>query len=285
MAEPWAVGRGAEFFDWQAQPKHPAYDCDLCGATLVKGLVNGMRYLETVATRDRYGFPIPTARCVKCGLVQQAIPMDPAGLRALYSGPYRALVSEWWGRPINAETLEPEQRAYGQELAQLIATADAHHFITRTSRVLDLGGSTGVVANTMTPWAHLTVIEPSPAEAAAAARRVNRVVVQSAEDFDPGDERYDLVLLCQTVDHLRSISGVLRKVRGLLAPGGRFYVDIVDWEAVRGEGPVELALKIDHIYSLTPATMEAYLARAGFSYQIVGSPAPNHVGYLCEAIG
>lgn len=268
MTQPWPLGAGAAYFDYEAQPKEHAKSCDLCGAFGGDGK----------AIRDRYGFPVQQIRCVRCGLIYQPRPLAPAGLRALYSGPYRALVSAWHGREINAQTLEPEQREYGRRLDLML-----HSEGVRFRQLLDLGGSTGIVAEEVSfdsVWAPeaVTVVEPNPAEAAAAARRVGRVVVQSAEDFDPGDERWDLVLLCQTVDHLRSISAVLCKVRGLLAPGGRFFVDAVDSSLI----PEPVRYKVDHIYSLTPATMRAYLERAGFVAREVPAPSENHVAFLCE---
>jgi len=80
------------------------------------------------------------------------------------------------------------------------------------------------------------------------------------------------------VDHLRSISTVLRKVRTWLAPGGRFFVDAVDSSLI----PEAERYKIDHVYALTPETMRAYLERAGFVAHEVPAPSANHVAYLCE---
>lgn len=278
MPEPWTAERARSFFDYEAQPKELSRVCDLCGSNL--------HVAPGPADRDRYGFPVKHEECAGCGLVFQYPRLSPAGLRALYSGPYRALVSAWHGREINAQTLEPEQSMYGARLAAILEAAA----MPTGNRLLDLGGSTGVVAARVA-WAlqdpaktfpngrHVTVVEPSASEAAAAVRRANRVVVQSAEDFEPGGERWDLILLCQTVDHLRSISAVLRKVRTWLAPGGRFFVDAVDSSLI----PEAERYKIDHVYALTAATMERYLETCGFKWQRVPAPSSvNHVAYLCE---
>jgi 2-polyprenyl-3-methyl-5-hydroxy-6-metoxy-1,4-benzoquinol methylase len=284
MPEPWTADRAREFFDYEAQPKEWPGRCDACGSKQDTGEGEGL-----LAERDRYGFPVQTYRCVECELVFQWPRLAPAGLRALYAGPYRALVSAWHGREINAQTLGPEQREYGRKLGRMLGD-DLDCFVEMDEdfdpkSILDLGGSTGVVA-TWVNWfvsAHqgpITIVEPSMAEAAVASRQngVARVVVQSAEDFDPGGERYDLILLCQTVDHLRSISTVLRKVRTWLAPGGRFFVDAVDSSLI----PEAERYKIDHVYALTPETMRAYLERAGFVAHEVPAPSANHVAYLCE---
>jgi SAM-dependent methyltransferase len=274
MSEPWTAARAREFFDYEAQPKAAAGVCDLCGRA---GPFAG------VASRDRYGFPVRTVQCW-CGLVFQDPHLAPQGLRALYAGPYRRLVSAWHGRTINTETLAPEQAEYGRRLAASI-TPGGKLWDPR-GRLLDLGGSTGVVARRVADCLYMgevTVVEPSLEEAVSAIPRADNVIVQSAEDFEPEDDgTFDLILLCQTVDHLRSISAVLAKVRRWLAPGGRFFVDIVDWTVARGDGPAWHGLKIDHVYSLSPETMEAYLARHGFTWRRVEAPSAGHVAFLCE---
>lgn len=277
VAEPWTAERARSFFDYEAQPKHWGR-CDLCNAA--------WPLFERLAQRDRYGFPVETWRCTMCGLVFQHPDLAPDGLRALYSGPYRALVSAWHGRPINRETMEPEQRDYSW---RLIESVEEHlplePYLDRfLGRVLDLGGSTGVVARTIIGklWASegAVIVEPCLEEAVAALRQphIDRVVIQSAEDFEASPGSFDLILLCQTVDHLRSISAVLRKVRTWLAPGGRFFVDAVDSSLI----PEAERYKIDHVYALTPATMRAYLERAGFVAREVQAPSANHVAFLCE---
>ena len=297
MPEHWTAERARGFFDYEGAEKEHANHCDLCGAYATD--------FVPIAERDRYGFHVRHVACAGCGHVFQYPRLAPEGLRALYAGPYRALVSAWHGREINAQTLAPEQSMYGARLALILGDAGV-----TGGRVLDLGGSTGVVAARVAyglhgdapPFPegrHVTVVEPGAAEAAAAIRRADRVVVQSAEDFDADPGSFDLIMLCQTVDHLRSISAVLAKVRKWLAPGGRFFVDAVDWERVRnkggrfyledgttlvceGPGPNWTALKIDHTYALTGATMRRYLETAGFVAREVEAPSENHVAFLCE---
>ena len=51
------------------------------------------------------------------------------------------------------------------------------------------------------------------------------------EEHDFGSRRFDLVIICQTVDHLLDVGGTLRRVRELLSPTGLLFVDIVDFRA------------------------------------------------------
>ena len=105
-----------------------------------------------------------------------------------------------------------------------------------------------------------------------------------AEDYDPQGRTWDLVLLCQTIDHLLDVGGTLRRVRALLNPGGYLFVDIVDFRAAYlRNGSAEDATKIDHPYYLTQETMQAYLRQAGFGVVHADYAADHlHVSYLCR---
>jgi len=118
----------------------------------------------------------------------------------------------------------------------------------------------------------VTVLDPSPEELAYAAARGCQTVHGLIEDADGLAPRYDVVLLCQTVDHLRDIAGTLARVRGLLSPHGLLYVDLLDTT----DGPY----KLDHPYALVPRTMVAYLTRAGFTLLSRRRTEDRHVAYV-----
>ena len=68
-----------------------------------------------------------------------------------------------------------------------------------------------------------------------------------------------------------------------MSDDGIFFVDIVDFRAAyRRNGSVEEAIKIDHPYYLTEATMEAFLNRAGLAVREVDYARDHlHVGFVC----
>jgi hypothetical protein len=104
------------------------------------------------------------------------------------------------------------------------------------------------------------------------------------EEHDFGTRRFDVVLICQTIDHLLDVAGTLARVRQLLTSRGRLFVDIVDFRAAYLRGwSVEDAVKIDHPYYLTQDTMRAYLSRAGFDVLRADYAADHlHVSYVCS---
>jgi SAM-dependent methyltransferase len=259
-------------YDYASQPKQDVEACNLCGSG----------HFVVVGRRDRYGYPAEARGCLSCGLVFLAPVMTEDAYALFYQRIYRPLVSAYHGRLIDHSTLQDEQRAYAADRAALIG-----EFVrARGCRtLLDIGGSTGVVAHA---WARTfglqaTIIDPAPLEIAEAQRLGLETITGFVERYDPGDRRFDVVVMCQTVDHLLDIAATLRAVRRFLTAGGVFFIDIVDLRAAYLRNwSLEAAIKIDHPYYLTDEVMRAFLARAGFVVQRAEFAADHlHIGYVC----
>lgn len=259
-------------FDYEAQPKQTVDACNLCG----RAAFGGPRF-------DRYGYLLGATTCLACGLVYLSPHMTAEAYHQFYeSGAYRRLVSAYHGREINAETIRGEQAVYAGELCDFLAPHverqelwNVAHRMAAIGRLLDVGGSTGVVARRVAERFGLdaTVVDPAARELAH-AEHLHRVL-GDAESFQPEGE-YTLITLCQTIDHLLDPMGVLKKLRGCLSEKGLLFVDAVDYDVTR-------QIKIDHPYNFTEATMAEMLKRAGFR-EVARERAPDgvHVRFLCE---
>jgi SAM-dependent methyltransferase len=260
-------------FDYLAQPKVRVERCNLCGGGSFVGLTH----------RDRYGYPASAAACRRCGLVFLDPVMTASAYGAFYAGTYRPLVSAFHGRLIDARTIQQEQREYAVERGDLLEPFVAGRGY-RT--LLDIGGSTGVVAHAFARRFDLraTVVDPAPLETAEAQALGITTVEGLIEAVDLGDTKFDVVVLCQTIDHLLDITGTLQRVRDVLAPHGLLFVDIVDFRAAYLRNwSVEDAIKIDHPYYLTEPTTLAFLQRAGFEAVRSDFAADHlHVSYVAR---
>ncbi|MGH3370104.1 MAG: class I SAM-dependent methyltransferase [Nocardioidaceae bacterium] len=257
-------------YDFAGQPKEHVPSCNLCGR---RG-----RHIE-VARRDRYGYPARCVVCGRCGLGYLSPRLTEEGYASFYAGVYRPLVSAYHGRRIDAETVQLDQRGYAADLVAFLAPL----MPSPPRTILDVGGSTGVVARTVAEGlgGQHTVLDPSPRELALAGASGAEVIAGFAETFDPGERRWDLVLLCQTIDHLLDIRRTLLVLRSLTAAGGRAFVDVLDVELVmRRTGSIEGAVKIDHPFYLTGATAAAFFALAG--YTVIGGRLTDdgHRGFM-----
>ena len=260
-------------YDYTSQPTQAVVACNLCGAS----------EFVVLAHRDRYGYPAQAHACRRCGLVFLNPRMTAESYGRFYDGIYRPLVSAFHGRLIDAQTIQDEQRDYAAERAEFIRS-----FIAKSGgqTLLDIGGSTGVVAHHFAREFGLkgTLIDPAPLEVEQARRLGLETITGLVEEHDFGSRRFDVVIICQTVDHLLDVAGTLARVRQLLSDTGLFFIDIVDFRsAYLRNWSVEDAVKIDHPYYLTEPTMAAYLKGSGFGVLRSDYAADHlHVSYVCR---
>ena len=260
-------------YNYASQPKLAVTSCNLCGAS----------EFVVLAHRDRYGYPAQAHACRRCGLVFLNPRMTADSYGRFYNGIYRPLVSAFHGRLIDAQTIQDEQREYAAERAEFIRS-----FMAKPGggTMLDIGGSTGVVAHHFARefGLHGTLIDPAPLEVEQARRLGLETITGLVEEHDFGNRHFDVVIICQTVDHLLDVAGTLARVRQLLSDDGRFFIDIVDFRAAYLRNwSVEDAVKIDHPYYLTESTMVGYLRRSGFEVLRSDYAADHlHVSYVCR---
>lgn len=259
-------------FDYAAEPRETVSTCNLCKGTV----------FVVLAHRDRYGYAARADACCGCGLVFLSPRMTAEAYGRFYDGVYRPLVSAFHGREINGQTIQAEQREYALERIELLRP-----FLEGSGlkTMLDIGGSTGVVAHRFadTFGLHGTLIDPAPLELEQARRLDLETITGLVEQHEFGYRTFDVVTICQTVDHLLDVSGTLARVRHLLTGNGMLFIDIVDFRAAYLRNwSVEDAIKIDHPYYLTQETMTAYLRRAGFEILRTDYAADHlHVSYIC----
>ncbi|MGI8902288.1 MAG: class I SAM-dependent methyltransferase [Solirubrobacteraceae bacterium] len=269
---PTAAGRIAALaYDYAAQPKEQAGMCNLCGA-------RGECVIQ-VAERDRYGYPAILVACARCGLGWLSPRMTADAYVAFYAGVYRPLVSAFHGRRIDAETVQAQQRDYAVELADFL--------LPRLPRgggtILDVGGSTGAVAGALVAriGGRATVLDPAPEELAVARTAGMETIAGLAEELDPRGRTWDLVLLCQTIDHLLDVRATLAALHRVTAAGGRAFIDILDVDLMLAiEGDIERVVKVDHPYYLARPTATAMFALTGYTILAERVSGDGHRGFL-----
>ena len=126
---------------------------------------------------------------------------------------------------------------------------DVAALIPPAGRILDVGCSTGTLGESLKrrTGAEVWGIEADTRPAREAARRLDRVLATSVEEAIDTlhDERFDVVVCADVLEHLDDPQATLAALRALLAPGGcivvslpnvRFYDTFVQL-AVRGDWP------------------------------------------------
>ena len=98
--------------------------------------------------------------------------------------------------------------------------------LDRSGRALDLGGGDGRLG-ALLDTGELVVADVSPDALARAERRLPESVRVELEPDAPlplGDGEFDLVLLADTIEHVRDVQLLLSEARRVLSPGGRLAV-------------------------------------------------------------
>jgi SAM-dependent methyltransferase len=189
-------------------------------------------------------------------------------------------VSAYHGRLIDASTVQVEQRDYGDELAEFLRS----RLVAAPSSLIDLGGSTGVVADRVRavfPSVAATVLDPAPDELAVAAANGMATIAGFIEDYDPAGRTWDLVLLCQTIDHVLDATAVMRALREMLGPDGHAFVDVLDVSfMLRRRGAIEGAVKVDHPYYFTRATALGLFSKVGLRVVDERMSHDGHWGFV-----
>ena len=260
-------------FDYGARARELVAMCNLCGST---------RLVEA-SRSDRYGYPATLRVCSRCGLGFLSPRLTVKEYGRFYKSVYRPLVSAYHGRLIDAETVQDDQRAYAEELVEFLRVS----LPGPPATVLDVGGSTGIVAGAVRAafGSAATVLDPAPDELAVAASQSMETLAGFAETADYGGRTFELVLLCQTIDHLLDVAATLRALRGTLAANGHLFVDVLDVGFMaRRVGSIEGAVKIDHPYYLTRTTALAYFELTGLAPVAERLSADGHWGFLLSPV-
>ncbi len=252
-------------FDVKACP-HETVACNQCGRT------DG----TAVAVKDRYGLPVTTVQCA-CGLQYINPRMTAEAYGAFYREHYRPLLAALTGKPYTAAVVRENSRKYAVELVKDVASVVEPY---PDARLLDLGGSTGIVARKFAErWGcACTVVDPAPEEVAEAADFAETVCA-SAEDARFAPDTFDVILLCRTIEHLRDPKAVLRQARRWATDRAFLVVDAMDvsrWN-------LRSRYKVDHPYSFTDTTLRRMVTSAG--WRIRGSWTRRnglYVGLICS---
>jgi O-antigen biosynthesis protein len=146
-------------------------------------------------------------------------------------------------------------------------------------RVLDVGCSTGYLAETLQAFGNtVSGVEYQPAAAAQARPHLAELVVGDLETLDLvaelGEGRFDVVVYGDVLEHLRDPLPALRQARRLLAPGGSVVISVPNI----AHGDVRLALLkgrfeyrklglLDetHTRFFTRDSLESFVRDAGFA--------------------
>lgn len=258
----------------QELPHEQIDQCDYCDSAT----------FQTISDKDRYGFKSRYVMCESCGLIFQNPVPTAEGYNKFYAEYYRPLLTAYHGRAgFDPEDLPSEAKNYARFVAEFTSFSKV---LKGTKTAVDLGGSTGIVAKQLRDHGvECLTVDLAEAELAVAEAEGLSTEFGTAESWDAKDRVYDMVLVCRTADHLRSVSRTLERIRTFLTDGGYLFWDIVDFGVLSQVRPdYRTALKMDHCYYLTDTTMRAYFKTHGFEVIASDFTRGHHRAYICRRL-
>ncbi|GHU64500.1 hypothetical protein FACS189447_01440 [Spirochaetia bacterium] len=198
--------------------------------------------------------------CTNCGLVQ----MNPQ--------PLAGEVRDRYGANHGADYLEYELKNEKPFLElQLLALRDAEFWELKPGRILDIGCATGTLLAELKKRGWDTAGIEICEEEAGYARKERFLDVRSLplEENHFTERSFDVILASHLIEHLNDPGALVKEVRRILKPGGRFIVttpNISGFQAKMFRGQWRSAI-FDHLYLFSVKTLSELLKRNGFNIE------------------
>ena len=243
--------------------------CDICGSTNA----------EPVLKHDCPDGPL--VRCQRCGLYYVDLSFSREFLRehpeahADVASSYKRLVARRMCEDAELEALEDSiRKVYFSDRLRFL-----QKFSDRRGSVLDVGCGKGIFLELakdagFEPFG----VELAAADAEAARRRIGSgVVAQDFEEIGASDRLFDIVTLFHVIEHFRSPSSAMAKVRSLLKPGGLVIIETprIDTVWFRLLGRRWRQFIFGHLFFFSRDTLADLLSKHGFA--IIESCTPSKV--------
>ena len=240
--------------------------CCVCGSESAETVAIGYDY-EYRTSRDEWTY----VRCTGCALVYLNPRPAVSELRRIYPSTYYSFNEEQRSNPLVT--------FFRRKLEAMKARAFQRLLGDGPRRILDVGCGDGRFLSALrdfgpSDWELHGIDIDEPAVERAKALGIQAEYAR-LEDFDPGPNKFDMIVLFQVIEHVSEPDEMARKVRELLAPGGIFVVetpDVAGWDEALYRDGLWGGYHIPRHWTLfTPTTLGKLLTNAGFEI-VEGAP-------------
>jgi SAM-dependent methyltransferase len=250
--------------------------CLLCGeksATTLRSYSAPDVYERTVGISDA-GYQREWVQCRNCKFIYSRYSRDPEILDQLYEQAYRGNVPwrkgstrEIFDRVVSLPPEESETHARVAWIKQKISELEQAGLLvaaSRTKRLLDVGGATGVFAYVFRDagW-DCHVVDP--------AETGRFIEADFGIPYHQGSYRpamaggkFDLITLIFVLEHLRDPRNLLAAVFADLCSTGLLYIEVPDAAAFRLKSPDDDIFNSCHLWMFDPVSIVRLLADGGF---------------------
>lgn len=229
-------------------PLSTGKSCDLCD----RG------DFEIISRTDRHNEALDTCVCKRCGLVVHArIPTD-AELAEFYAHQYR--------QDYHGETTPSARRVVrawrnGERIYRQLAD-----YVKPGDRVFEVGAGIGCNVKVFQEQGCLSSgIEPGEGFWQFSREKLRANIARCDLMQIAPEPRYELVLLVHVIEHLASPTQALTRIRKLLHPGARLYVECPNLAAPFARR--SRLFHFAHIHNFTPKTLTMLAEKCGYEVE------------------
>lgn len=144
--------------------------------------------------------------------------------------------------------------------------------LKKPGKVLEIGCSTGIMLSLLQreKW-QVKGVELSVKAAEIANKRGIQVLTQDFMKVKIS-EKFDVVILNHTLEHLENPAEVIKKVKNLLSPGGLIYIDVPNFGGLSAKLMGKnwpLLLPNEHLWHFTEKSLKILLEKLGFKIKFI----------------
>lgn len=218
---------------------------------------------ETVGLTDRKGKPLQTVVCRRCGLVSHAAIPTEEEVARYYELEYR--------KDYHCELTPSPQRVVREWRRGGALVQRMRPFMRPKDCVFEVGAGIGCnVKQFELAGYQASGIEPGEGFQRYSREELQAKIERGFLDELPEEERHDVILLVHVLEHLRDPLASMTKLRKMLRPGGRLYVEVPNVAGPHA-APGKL-FHYAHIYNFTHLTLRMLGEAAGLTLKHVFTP-------------
>ena len=239
-----------KIYKYDEVPKDILVNCPSCKSQDINDFYN----------MDRYGFNVRTSWCSNCGLIFVNPRINFDSYNRLYmDGFYRRIIEVVSVK--KQKSLDEIPKRVVLALSKLVEV-----YKDKELDVLDIGGTEGIynyLDKNLKIRKYLCV-NPGAEEADIKVTSNVQVANTTIEEFEAGDQKYDLILLFGTISHLMNPYEAFLKSRNLLKDDGLFVLDFKDnLTRMRAVNLPFTQLHFDHPIYFSKDSLETLVANVG----------------------
>lgn len=218
---------------------------------------------EILAEKDRYGLPVETVICKKCGLMMTNPRMTEKSYNEFYDKEYRPL---YVGKEIPNNNFFCEQYHHGIQIMNYLSNSNVKEY----KSVLEIGcGAGGILKAFKETGVNVLGIDlGSEYINYGKDNGLNLVSCNSLELLECYEGKFDIIILSHVMEHFLDIYSELNTIRKLISDRGVIYIELPGIKNLHFSYECDLLkyLQNAHTYHFNLDTLKQVMRINGFEF-------------------